>query len=453
MGFMALRRVKKTAWAAALSTVFFAAFPAHGADLLEVFKQAQSADAVYAAARATWLATQEKLPQGRSGLLPSISLSGSTQYNDREIHFCDPAAPGNNARFNSNALALSLTQPVYRWQNKVVYEQGKTQLEQADAVLSLAAQDLVTRVAQAYVDVLLARDNVAFAGAQKTAIAEQLTQAKISFQVGTATITDTHEAQARYDLSVSQEIVAQSDFEVKQRALELLIGKNTPVLAPLGAGLKLVSPEPAVIGKWVEEARTANPQVRAAESAVTLAQQEVERNRAGHYPTLDAFAAYNRNASGVGTLGGPGTDINNRNIGLQLAVPIFQGGLVNSRVREAGANVTKAQQDLETTRRTSELQARQNYLGVTSGMAQVKALEAALTSSQRALDSTRLGREVGVRTQVDVLNAQQQIFSARRDLAQAKYNYIMSTLRLKAAVGRLGEDDVVAVNAWLDRSQ
>jgi len=270
--------------------------------------------------------------------------------------------------------------------------------------------------------------------------------------VGTVTITDTHEAQARYDLAVSQEIVAQSDLEVKQRALELLINNNTPTLAPLGA-LQLISPEPAVLDKWVEEARTANLQVRAAESNLTLAEQEVTRNRGAHYPTLDAFAGYTRNASGVGTLGGPGTDINNRNIGLQLAVPIYQGGLVNSRVREAIANQEKARQDLENTRRSSELQARQNYLGVTSGMAQVKALEAALTSSQSALDSTRLGREVGVRTQVDVLNAQQQIFSARRDLAQAKYNYIMSTLKLKAAVGRLSEADVVAVNAWLERGK
>ncbi len=436
------------AWTACASAI-----AAHGADLLEVYKQAQGADAVYASARATWTATQEKLPQARSGLLPSISLSGSTQYNDREVTFRDPTVPGNSARFNSNALNLSLSQPLYRRQNTVAVAQSRTQVDQADAVLAQAAQDLITRVAQAYVDVLLSRDNVAFAGAQKTAIAEQLQQAKISFQVGTATITDTHEAQARFDLATSQEIAAKSDLDVKQRALELLIGKNTPVLAPLSARLQLVPPEPAVLDKWVEEARSANPQVRAAEQGLTLAQQEVVRNRGAHYPTLDAFAGVTRNASGVGTLGGPGTDINNRNIGLQLAVPIYQGGLVTSRVREAAASEEKARQDVESARRGVELQARQNYLGVTSGIAQVRALEAALTSSQSALDSTRLGREVGVRTQVDVLNAQQQLFSARRDLAQAKYNYIMSTLRLKAAVGRLTEADVVAVNAWLERGK
>lgn len=449
---MSLRALRFRSLLVTAVVAVIASIPARATNLLEVYKQAQSADAVYAAARAAWVATQEKLPQARSGLLPEISLTGSTQFNDRNIDFRD-ATPSINNRFNSNALSLSLRQPVYRRQNLVAVEQGRTQVEQADAVLAQASQDLITRVSQAYFDVLLARDNVAFAGAQKTAIAEQLAQAKISFQVGTATITDTHEAQARYDLAVSQEIAAQSDLEVKQRALELLISKPTPALAPLGPGFRLVSPEPVALEKWVEESRTSNPQVRASELNYSLAQQEVARNRGGHYPTLDAFAGWSRNASGAGTLAGPGTDINTKNLGLQLAVPIYQGGLVSSRVRESTANAEKALQDLENTRRSAELLARQNFLGVTSGISQVKALEAALVSSQSALDSTRLGREVGVRTQVDVLNAQQQIFSARRDLAQAKYNYIMSTLRLKGAVGRLTEQDVVAVNAWLERAK
>ncbi len=428
-----------------------ASLPALGADLLEVYKQAQQGDVVYAAARAAWTAAQEKLPQGRSGLLPKVDATGSTQFNDRDIAFKD-RTPGSNARFNSNALALTLSQPVYRQQSLIAYQQGKTQIVQADAVLAQAAQDLITRTAQAYVDVLLARDNVAFAGAQKTAIAEQLTQAKISFQVGTATITDTHEAQARFDLATAQEIQAQSDLEIRQRTLELLVGKSAPVLAPLGPALQLVTPEPAVQAKWVEEARGANPQVRALDANLTLAQQEIARNRGGHYPTLDAFANWTRNTAGAGTLGGPGTEITNKVIGLQLAIPLYQGGLVDSRVREAVANENKARQDLENARRTAELNARQNYVGVTNGIAQVKAQEAALASSQSALDSTRLGREVGVRTQVDVLNAQQQVYTARRDLAKAKYDYIMSTLKLKSAVGRLTEQDVVAVNAWLVRN-
>ena len=219
------------------------------------------------------------------------SLTGSTQYNDRDIRFRDPTVVGSSSRFNSNSLLLSLNQPVFRAQNLVAYQQGKSQLEQADASLAAVAQDLITRVAQAYVDVLLARDNVAFAAAQKTAIGEQLTQAKISFQVGTATITDTNEAQARFDLAASQEIAAQSDLEIKSRTLELLIGKTTPVLAPLGTGLQLVTPQPAALEKWVEDSRSSNPQVRVADSNLVLARQEVTRNRAGHLPTVDAFAS------------------------------------------------------------------------------------------------------------------------------------------------------------------
>ena len=435
----------------AVCLAFGASVPARGADLVEIFRLARSADAAYGSARATWAVAQEKLPQARSGLLPSASLSASTQYNDRSINFRDPASADNSSRFNSNVFSLSITQPIFRRQNTLVYEQAKIQLEQADAVLAHAAQELITRVAQAYLDVLLAQDNVALAGAQKTAIAEQLAQAKISFEVGTATITDTHEAQARYDLSVAQEIAARSDLEIKTSALAILIGRVAPALSPLSPALKLISPDPAAMDKWVEDARNNNHQVRAAQANVTLAGQEAERNRAGHYPTLDAFATWSETRSGAGNFGGAGIDINTKVIGLQLAVPIYQGGLVNSRVREALANEDKARQDLENARRGAEQNTRQSYLGVTSGIAQVKALEAALTSSQSALDSSRLGREVGVRTQVDVLNAQQQLFSARRDLAQAKYNYILSTLRLKAAVGRLAEEDLTAVSAWLER--
>jgi outer membrane protein len=443
-------RVMTAATLLALGTLG-ASLTGRGADLLEVYKQSKTGDAQFASARAAWAAAQEKLPQGRAGLLPNVGLSGNTFFNDRHVDFRNNL-PSSSNRYNSNELALTLRQPIYRPQNTALYEQGKTQVEQADAILAQAEQDLITRVAQAYVDVLLARDELALAGAQKTAIAEQLAQAQISFKVGTATITDTHEAQARYDQAVAQEIRSRSDLEVRQRALELAIGKAAPVLAPLGPGLKLVSPEPAAQEKWVEEARAANPNVRAAQSALTFAQQQVTFNRSGHMPTLDAAANLRRSVPGPGSVGTPNFEQRTANIGLELAMPIYQGGRIDSQVREAAANEDKARQDLEKTRRDAELFARQNYVGVTSGISAIKALEAGVTSSQSALDSTRLGREVGVRTQVDVLNAQQQLFQARRDLARARYEYIMSTLRLKAAVGRLTEQDVVAINAWLDRN-
>ncbi len=425
--------------------------PASAADLLDIYRQALTSDPVYSAARASWQAGQEKLPQGQAGLLPSATLSGSTQHNDRDLRFRNPATPGSQTQFNSNSASVSLTQPIYRKQNLVAYDQGKTQVVIADIQLASAGQDLILRSAQAYFDILLARDNVAFTQAQKTAIEQQLAQAKRNFEVGNATITDTHEAQARYDLVTSQEIAARNDLEVKNRALEQLIGRASPELRTLAQRFSPLQPDPQSMEHWVEQSRSQGLSVRIAQENLTLAAQEVERNRGAHYPTVDAFASVTESGSGSGVQGGSGTDTRSKVIGLQLSIPLYQGGSINSRVREAVANEEKSRQDLENARRSAELAARSGYLGVTSGIAQVSALEAALVSSQSSLDSTRLGQEVGVRTQVDVLNAQQQLFSARRDLAQARYNYILSLLRLTAAAGRLTEADLQRVNSWLEK--
>lgn len=431
------------------SSLAAASFATAAADLLQIYRLAQGTDAVYAAARASWSATQEKLPQGRAGLLPSATLSASTQYNDRDIQFRTPGSLASAQQFNSNTWSLSLTQPLYRRQNLVAYEQAQTQVSQADAQLALAGQDLILRASQAYFDILLAQNNVELAAAQKVAIGEQLAQAKRNFEVGTATITDTHEAQARYDLAAAQEIAAQNDLEIRRRQLAQIIGRAAPALSLLAGQITLELPQPNRIEPWVEEATRASLPVLASEAALVFARQEVERNRGGHHPTLDAFASYTDAGSGSGVQGGPGNDTTTRVIGLQLAVPLYQGGATASRVREALSNEDKARQELENARRSAELAAHQAFLGVTNGVSQVNALRAALVSSQSSLDSTRLGLQVGVRTQVDVLNAQQQLFSTRRDLAQAAYNYVLSQLRLKAAVGRLGEDDLAKVNAWL----
>jgi outer membrane protein len=421
------------------------------ADLLDIYRQAKAADTSYAAARATWAAAQERIPQARAGLLPLASLSASTQYNDRATRFRDDVTPRSNSDFGSTGVSLSVTQPLYRRQNSIVYDQALTQVEQADTQLALAAQDLILRAAQAYFDVLLAQDNVALADAQKTAIGQQLEQAKRNFQVGTAPVTDTDEAQARYDLTTAQLIAATNDLELRRRALEQVIARSAPPLAPLGPRLALRAPVPAAMDAWVQLAQRGNLQVRIAQSALTFASQEIDRNRAAHAPTLDAFVTLSTSGAGAGTTGGLGNDTRSTVAGIQLALPIYQGGAINSRVREAIANQSRARDDLEGSRRSAEFNARQAYLGITSGIAQVQALEAALVSTQSQLASTRLGQEVGVRTQVDVLNAQQLLFSARRDLAQSKYNYVLSLLRLEAAIGELTEDDLGAVNEWLDR--
>jgi len=438
---------------ASISAAFLlgTAATAQGADLMEIFRMAQSADAQYAAARATWSAGQERLPQGLSGLLPSATVSASTQYNDRDTRSRDPTVGTVNSQFNSNTASVSVTQPIYRSQNFIVYNQAKSQVVQADATFAQAAQDLILRVAQAYLDVLLAQDTIVFAQAQLVAIGRQLEQAKRNFEVGTATITDTHEAQSRYDLTVSLEITAKNDLEIRKRLLELIIGQPAPGISPLGPKFSPRFPEPNDPGVWVDIAGSNNSQVRISQAGLEFATKEVERNRAGHRPTIDAFATYTDAGSGTGTTSVAGVDTRTGVVGVQLAIPIYQGGLTTSRVREALANEEKARQDLESARRTAQLTAQQTFLGVATGVSQVRALEAALVSSQSSLDSTRLGQEVGVRTVIDVLNAQQQLSQTRRDLAQAKYNYILALLRLKAAAGQLSEQDLALVNGWLDR--
>ena len=431
-----------------LAALLAGALFAHGvsaADFLEIYRLAKRNDATFAAARAALEAGLEKLPQGRALLLPVINASANTNWNDAENRTF-----GTQARFNSNGWNVTLTQPIFRWQNIVQYEQSKFQVLQAEAQFAQATQDLIVRVAQAYFDVLAARDNIEFIKANKIAIAEQLAQAKRNFEVGTATITDTNEAQARFDLATAQEIAGFNALEVAERALQQIIGEPPTTLTPLRPNVLIAPPQPAVMDEWAKSARASNLVVRANEAVMEIAEREVSRQRAGHYPTLDAIATAQENtnqslAIGVGTR----STVQQNVVGLQLNLPIFAGGAVLSRTREAVALKERARSDLEASRRAAEFNARQSYLNVTNGLAQVKALEQALTSSEVALQSNRVGYEVGVRINIDVLNAQQQVFQTKRDLARARYDTILSGLRLKAAAGALTEADVEELNRLL----
>jgi outer membrane protein len=424
--------------------------PLFAADLLQTYREARANDPVYASAQAARDAGRENLPQGLAQLLPQIGASAATQMNYIGISFRDVLPPSTRDG-NTNGYGVSLTQPLFNWQAFMAYKEAGFKVAQAEAVFGQAAQDLIVRVAQAYFDVLASQDGLAFIQAQKTAISEQLAQAKRNFEVGTATITDTHEAQARFDLSVSQEIAAQSDLEIKKRTLQQIIGTFPDRLTPLRHSIELSPPQPDAMEQWVSRAEDQNFTVRIQQAALEIASREIERSRAGHYPTLNMVGNFSKNSASIFTSGPVNfaTDTIDRSIGLQLSIPLYAGGGVNSLVRQAIANQEKARQDLETSRRAAALQARQAYVGVTNGMAQVKALEAALVSSQSALDSNKLGYEVGVRIEIDVLNAQQQLFSTMRDLAQARYNTLVNELKLKAAAGTLTEADVGAVNRLL----
>lgn len=421
----------------------FAASSVSATDLMQVYRDALENDAQFAAARATVEAAREKLPQGLSGLLPTLNATANTLSNDNNY-------TGIDRRFNSNGYNVSLTQPLFRWQNFVQYGQAKLQVTQAEATFAQATQDLILRVAQAYFDVLNAEENLRAVQANMVAIAQQLEQAKKNFEVGTATITDTHEAQSRYDLANAQEIAASSDLQVKRYALYVIVGKDAGELSRLKAQATLTAPQPADMAQWVNAAEQNSFPVQAQLAATEFARQEIERNRAGHYPTLDVVANYGDSVAGASQFGAGRTDIVARNLGLQLNIPLYQGGMINSKTREAAANKTAAQASLENARRTAALGARQFYLGVVNGLAQVRALEAALVSSNSALEANKLGYEVGVRINIDVLNAEQQVYSTTRDLVKARFDTLLAQLKLKAAVGTLGEDDLQQVNALFE---
>jgi outer membrane protein len=423
---------------------------AHAADLLQVYRDAQGYDAQYAAARAVRDAGLEKLPQGRAGLLPVIGLSANTIWNDVAAKSRAAGAVKREADYNSNGWSLSLSQPLFRWQNWVGYQQAELAVAVAEAQFLQAGQDLMLRATQAYFDVLLAQETLATAQAQKTAIAEQLESAKRNFEVGTATITDTHEAQARYDLAVAQEIAAENDLAVKRQTLRTLTGKEPETLKGLRGALQIGRPQPDDIGQWVASAEGGNLAVQIAQTGFESAQREVEKQRAGHYPTLDLVATHGQAAVGGNITTGVGSDSKTSTIGLQLALPIFAGGSVSSKDREAVALQEKARADLDNARRQATLGARQAYLGVNAGLAQVRALEAGVASSQLAVESNKLGYEVGVRINIDVLNAQSQLFDTRQKLAKARLDTLVAQLRLKSAAGSLAEDDLAAINALLE---
>jgi outer membrane protein len=420
---------------------------ASAADLLSVYRDALVSDSAYQAARAQYNATRERLPQARAGYLPLITGTANAFRNDVDYErFPDQ-------RYSTHNYGVSLSQPVIRVQNWIAISQADKVLLQAEAAFAFQGEELALRVAQAYFDVLLAQDNVALSGAQKSAISEQLAQAKRNFEVGTSTIVDTLEAQARFDQANAKEIADQVDLEVKKRVITVLLGKLPDSFVPLREPLALSEPRPNNIEEWVKAANDSSFTVAVAKAGYEIAKQEVDRQRAGHLPTVDLTAAWNNGYDPTnGVPSGPGSNTKVGTIGLQLSVPIFAGGLTQSRVREAVALRDKAEQDLETTQRTVAQTTRQLYLTVVAGIAGIRALEQALTSTQSQLDSTILGRDVGVRTSVDVLNAQQQVFQTRRDLQQVRYNFLLNTLRLKAAAGQLAEADVAEVNRALGRN-
>ncbi|KWR90175.1 TolC family outer membrane protein [Cupriavidus sp. IDO] len=453
----AVSGVTRTRLAIAVSLFALLQVPvASAADLLQVYRDAQSNDAQFASARSQLLATREKLPQGRAGLLPLVvGTAGASRTRLEQTASlpigASPSASGTRF-FNNNNWQLQLSQPLFRWDRWETYKQGELAAMAGEVTFQQAQLDLITRSSQAYFDVLTAQDNLYLAGAQKKAISEQLAQAKRNFEVGTATITDANDAQARYDLAVSTEIAAQSALEVVRANLQQITGKPVDELLGLRPEAPLPAPAPADVNAWASQAEASNPQVSLASYNLETAQRETNKARAGHLPSVDLVASYGFNNQTGSATQAISTHYTASQIGVQLSMPIFAGGQIQSRVRETLALADKAASDLEFARRTAAQTARQTYSGVSNGLAQVKALEAAERSAQSAVESNQLGYDVGVRINIDVLNAEAQLFQTRANLAKARYDTIMNGLRLKASTGVLQEDDIVQINTLLTSS-
>ena len=425
----------------------FAAGAGQAADLLDIYREASQADTKFASAKMALEAGREKYPQARAALLPTLALTGSSTYTNLDASLASVREYG----YNSNVVTLQLTQPLFRPQSWIALKQGELQVSLAETQYAAAQMDLIQRATQAYFDLLNAQDVLNTVAQLKKAASEQLQLSKKSFEVGTVTVTDVNDAQAQFDLASAQEIAAQNEVNVKREALRVLINKEPPELARLRQGVTLAQPQPTDAEAWSQAAVKDNLEVRAQEIAREIARREVQRSRAGHLPTVDAVGSISRTHATASASSQTESLYRNWSVGVQASLPLFAGGGTQSKVRESLALADKAESDAETARRNASQAARQSYLGVTSGTAQVKGYEAAVASTTSSLESNKLGYQVGVKINKDVLDAQSKLADAQQKLAKARYDTLLAQVKLKAAVGVLSIKDLEEINALLDR--
>jgi len=431
----------------ALSAAFAGA--AQAQSLTQLFEAAKAYDAGFKSAQAQYQANFAKAEQARALLRPTVNLSSGFTRTDFDNRMATSTVATSDRTYNTKTATLSASQPLYRPANEASLAQGFKQLEQSEAALRSAEQDLMVRLSQAYVDVLNSQEALAFVQAQKTAVSEQLAAAKRNFEVGTATITDTREAQARFDLVVAQEIAADNDLRVKKLALDQLTGLQDAKPLALDPTRSLAQANSGSLDEWVNRSQANSPGIAQAKVALEVAQLEIDKARAGHRPTVDLTANYGltRYAHGLGSQ----LNANTASVGVNLTLPLYAGGATDNRIKETLSLEEKARQDLEAAQRNVAQSTRTAFFGVQSGLGQVKALEAAEQSSKVALDANQLGYQVGVRINIDVLNSQSQLFQTKRDLAKARYDVLVGQLRLRQAAGVLQLTDLQALDGLLKR--
>ena len=437
-------------WLACACAVLAGSAIAAPLDLAQAWQAAVANDAQLRAARATAEATRERVPQAQAQLRPQVNLN--VQRNRNELNSESPGLLGEPLQqhlfYSSGNDSLTVRQPLYRPQLTAQLRQARALVANGEALLQEEEQRLVMRLTQAYLEALQAEEQLRLAGVQRTAYTAQLEAARRGFAAGSGTRTDIDEAQARLDLNTAQELEARQSVDFARRQLALIIGQPVTELAAIDTErLPLAVPEPARLEDWLARAETTSPEIRAAAANVQAARHEVERVQAGHYPTLDAVAQLTRSESDNPTR--VDTRYRQKTIGVQLNVPLYQGGLVQSQVRQALADLERYESVLQGVRLDLASRVHREFRGVTEGIARVRALEQAVRSSEQLVTSSRRSQQGGSRTLVDVLNAEQQLGVARRDLAQARFSYLLSVVRLRALAGELTEASISDVNGWL----
>lgn len=423
------------------------ALSAQAMDLLQIYQLAQTQDPTLLAAQATAVAERERLPQARAQMLPNLSASFSRNENRLESATTNVFGlpQTTNTNYPSSNKTVSLRQPLYRKQLSAQYRQAEAQVADADAVLNSEEQNLALRVSSAYFEALLTHDQLALVLTEQVAYAKQLDAARKAMTAGSGTRTDIDDAKARLDMNAAREIEARQNVNYTLQQLQNLINQPIDTLATLNvASLTLQAPEPDNLPDWVARAEASSPQIQSLKSRVEVAREELEKARSGHYPTLDAVAQWTQSESENVT--NTSNRYTNNSLGLQLNVPLFAGGYVNASMRQTLAGLERAGQTLEAGRRTLALQVHKEFRGVTENIPKIRALEQALRSAEQSVLSSQKSFQAGSRTSLDILNAEQQRFTVLRDLAQARYLYLLSRLRLLALVGGADEAAVAQVN-------
>jgi outer membrane protein len=431
-----------------------------GASFLDIYHLAQERDPVYAAARETLNAQHTLIAQSRAALLPNLNAQAGYTYQNIHNDFKGEAKQANQNKENplrdwkqndygSANYAVQVQQALFDAEAMPMYREAKRAYKQAEIQYDYAKQDLMTRVTQAYLSVLTAEEQLQATIAERRALEEQQAQAQKEFEVGTAAITDAQDAQARRDLAVAQELQYRNDLAVSKRELSRIIGQAVPPLLGLGDKLQLAPPDPGDVQAWVNRALQSNLTVLAQREGMQVAQLELRARQGARLPTLNLVAGRQWFEDRSPTFDASWYDRTTDSAGLQLQIPIFQGGYLIARAREAAARLNESKENLLDASRGAELAASQAYLNLVTTIAQVQAFEQALKSSQVSLESNQVGREVGTRTQVDVLDALRQVYAARRDLYRSRYTYLQDQVMLKAAVGELKDADLEAMATQL----